>query len=386
MGQIDSATTTELILLYHHRKPGDALPGSWRASVEATLALIETDELRFAPGTVGSSGRTVGPYEVLAKSLAAFGLRGGRELSATRREQTMAATRKWASQNIWQLRENREAIRSESETWLEEIRRHSWPNHRVMHGALFDEHFIPQLAVLANIGRADVRRLWELSGEETAVRRFTTASNAKGGDLDVVADLYLYAWLMRGRYHDLLAERTGTQILHHAFRHGVLDPLATESRELEVPPVSFFLAAIIVGDAFAAKRVDERIARWCESVALARVALLKRRGARTIDDEERARGAAVQAAIDCGIGSSPNLLAGVLDEILRFGFAVPLSSFVVERFAVPPGIVAGYAHAVLEHVMAPVKRGAEDVLRRRRLDQLSRLWPGRIERLWRERS
>jgi hypothetical protein len=389
-GHIDSATVHELILLFHHQKWQDGLPWSWRGSIETTLALIDTDQLRLSPGT-GTLITRATPYERLEGNLEKLGLVSSQKEPAGWSESALKATKTWAIENVPKLKDICVAMKSESMDWLEEDRLRTWENHRDYPIAVFDEQFIAQLAAIRDMSERDVRQLWERTADPKVIANYVNASNAKSGDLAVVHDLYLLSCLLRGRYHDEIARLSGSQILHHTFRAPLFEKSAFAAPLLDVLPAKFYLALIIVADAFAARTIEKRIERWSENVGLARAGLRNGVAAEEFDDDEKARQAAVEAAFELGIGARTATLS-VLENglsIIISGATGMWSSAAVDHLglsvASPEGqFLNGSMRGGFERGIGPVKKKIVDTYRRWRLSDLSRVWPGRITRTWRK--
>ncbi len=317
-GQIDSAMLHEVASLYRETNPSNAVDWTWQSSIEVTVALIETSDLRIAaPPLTGNAEDDNGPIAHLHSELGSeFQMHVPDEEI---RKLVFEAVKVWAERNPLVLRtalhESKKHVRQLSR-WREESRKFNWISFSHRGHGLFEEQLIPAFENTTKMSGHYIRELWDKSNDNEIVKKWVRLDATPGSDVEAVLDLYFYSALIRGRYHDELAKQAKLQITHHPFRARVLDPIdGTPQTSLTVPTGVMYLAHIIVADSFGAKTQLERIDRWAQSVKRARDFLAESERFFEPHQYDLKRGAA-KAARQIGLGTSSAKLELLSEEAL----------------------------------------------------------------------
>jgi hypothetical protein len=184
--------------------------------------------------------------------------------------------------------------------------------------------------------------------------------------------------LLRGRYHDLIAQEMGMQVLHHPVRTPALPDLpdgATSAVRYDVTNTERIMAHLLWGSGFAERNHNKRIQLWADNVRLVRMAVLTE----AIDlpqrtSEDRAVETAVDAARRAGIRTHSKLIEDSADLAFAMGVGA-LSSFVVNGW---PDMYITIGAYVVSKSQAIGERAIRATFEsRRRLKQLAEV-PGRI--------
>ncbi len=361
---------------------------AWTGAVEATCVLIESAHLKLAPSPA-QDGPASGRFGLLVAGLADIldtVVVTDKDIASAR-----TTTRRWARENPKRIALAYDDLLHETPAfipWLDWFKRNVWTEHARRLGGLFDPYFIPQVATILDVGEQDLRDLWLLSTDVTKLERLVRDRSATEA-VDVLTRGYVVSALIRGRYHDNVARRANLQIMHHPLRNGVLRPLAGHAcQEVQVSNTLAYLSNVLLASAFS-QRHAQRMEVWLENLRLVRRASLAGAldlRAKTTDDVALAL--AVDAARKLDITVHRRALDRTLDAAAGLGVG-GLTSFVVqgwEAFAAALG-AAGLSTGVSKMIGDPSRRAISVVTkRRRRLRELAKAGPGRIERVWGIRS
>lgn len=158
-------------------------------------------------------------------------------------------------------------------------------------------------------------------------------------------DAYVVSALIRGRYHDYVARKSGQQIMHHPLRRGVLPTARGSHQEFPVANTERYFASIVLAAAFSQRR-KLRVASWTDSVLSARRAMdAEELDLRPKEEENVALETAVRVAKQLDIRAHSSVLDRALETTAALGIGA-LTSFWLEGwvgFAVSAGVIASSA-------------------------------------------
>lgn len=380
-GTIDLASSYEVLSVFNAGEPSRCYDWSWEQAVRITSALVGASGVGVAPspGYAGQASGSIG--ELMSRlsnaQLVAMEHPGPHVLTSGLRE-----TQEWAHYDLVELQEELHRLKRDPnfQPWLDWNVRGVWSEHTQRLGGLFDPALLPEVALVLGISGREARRLLRESRNLRAIQRYTTRDR----DTEIFAalcDAFVASALIRGWFHDRVADLAGHQILHHPIRSGVL-PLKTshEGQTFVTSEAELIFANIILADTLE-KPEHDRIGRWVCTVANARRHWAQLELVRSVDDEpfssrRQAEKRAFAAAERLEIGVSRKL-----DHALEWSFKllpvglslilVPWQTVPLELIAIRAGdrAVGGISRSIAAHV---TKRTA-------RLQDLAQSGPGRLE-------
>jgi hypothetical protein len=379
---IDTASLYEVIEALDHRRPADNHAWAWQSAVEATCMIIFAQNVRLSAG----------PTRQAAASGAYGRLRSRFEDHLTTaippaHIQTVArtGTLRWARRNVTHLRQTKDRLERQDsfQRWLTWCVENAWTEKSARHRGLFDAAFVPYISRVIDLPVRDLERLRAASALPEHLERLI-AARSESEEFRRIRDAYVVSLLMRGRYHDTVAHKSGWQIMHHPVRHAVLPAMHPREREpysMSVPET--YLANIILASAFS-QRQPARLDGWAENVIAARRAY--RSGAL---DAPLARhphdpiASAAHAARTIDVRCHSEALDRTLDVAASVGFGY-LSSVLIEGWqSVAVSALTASASAFVLRRREPSRHVVSRVtLRPKRLHQLALAGPGRVHRTW----
>ena len=250
---IDSATTYEVLPLLSAAQANDAYPWAWQNTVAATSMLINTPHLLMAPAPVLRSG-AAGLYGQLTLGLADF-MSHYRPAPADARD-ALQKTKRWARKNVGKVQSAYAKLMADTtnyQRWLDWRITNAWVENAARLGGLFNADFIPELSKIMNVPEADLIRVRHLSSDVREVSGYVNRRSPHD-DFQLLTDAYILSALLRGRYHDFIARKSGLQIVHHPLREGVLSkPKRTDHKNFSVSNTERYLSNIVLASAFMEK-------------------------------------------------------------------------------------------------------------------------------------
>lgn len=377
---IDSATTYEVLPLLSAGQAKDAYPWAWQNSVVATSRLINTPHLLMAPAPVLRSGAG-GLYGQLTLGLADF-MSHYRPTPADASD-ALQNTKRWARKNVAKVQSAYSKLMADTtnyQRWLDWSIANAWVEHAQRLGGLFNADFIPELSKIMSVPEADLIRVRTLSSDVREVSALVSRC-APHDDFRLLTDAYVISALLRGRFHDFIARKSGLQIMHHPLREGILSkPKQTVPKNFSVSNTERYLCNIVLASAFTEKNHADRISAWTGNVRKVKNAA----SAGWIDtgmkdSEEVALDLAVDAAKRLDIRVHAKRIDEVLDVALAVGCGA-LTSFILTDW---PGFSAGLVeHAISKKVDLSKKVTGSLLDTKLRLRQLAVSEAGRIEPRW----
>lgn len=379
LGTVDSASVSQVVELLYFAKPTESYPWAWMTSLEVTSLLIRAPHLKMMPGP-GKAGAATGAYGMLTRQLA--GILGQEPPNIEGSHAALASTRRWARRNAPKIAGLYRELRSDNRnfgTWLDWSVRTAWPERASRLGGLFDDALTPEIAAILGFSQEYMNVLRRAGTDPVTVQAFARWQPDSDTFRHLV-DAYVVSALLRGRFHDYVARRQASQVVHHPFRQSVLSRLHGSRTEYELENTERYLANIILAAAFAEKRHEARITVWAQNVLLARqglmdesIALFPKRS------DVVGLETAIRSAKQIGIRTHPKWLEHALDASVALGVGA-LSSFYLEGWGSFAAGMVGYGTSL---ALAGGRRGVQQLAARsRRLRDLAAAGPGRIQPRW----
>ena len=372
---VDSASVTEIVEVYSYSRPDAVHRWAWQSALEVTACLLTMRHVAIMPAP-GPSGQAVGPHADLAQGLA-FVERPGApsELAAI----AAAHVRRWSRRSAADIRNAFQTIRSEThsyEAWLKWCIGMMWPDHAQRLGGLFDRLFLHELALILGLEQEFLQEVWSQSGNAKTVAHWA-ADFPDTADFRAARDAYVVSALIRGRYHDYIASKHRQQIIHAPFRDRpeILGRLSSKPGiEFKVANTEWYLANIVVANAFGIVGLRRRIRRWLQTVQKLRLVNLSEDplDLRPRASEDGSLTAAVRAARRVGVRTRGNLVDEALQASFDTGSGI-LTSWCLQGWA---GLAASMATSLITRRLPAFTE--------RHFHTLALAGPGRIRREWRK--
>lgn len=207
--------------------------------------------------------------------------------------------------------------------WCEIRRELFWLNHVRAHDALFNGHYIPQLAPILNVPESVLREVHTQSTDPKIVKKW--AKGKGGADAQLANDAYVLSSLIRGKFHEYMARGANLQLAAHPHRVAISAPIASQI-EQPIPNSAAHFVRLLLGSALC-ERPAIRVATWRRNLVKARSAI--REGTVNLDDlpENDFREHAIRAARRIGIDAQPQFRKRLMSLALETGFGVAGSLF-----------------------------------------------------------
>ncbi|MHA3019624.1 hypothetical protein ACXPWS_05060 [Mycobacterium sp. BMJ-28] len=272
--------------------------------------------------------------------------------------------------------------------WLEWSTERVWLEHSNRLNGLFDPGYVKQLSSVLDVSVEELHRVWKLSCDPAELIR-----RRKIGDSDpeflLMRRAYITSALIRGRFHDDVARRSGWQIMHHPFRESVLSGATSmvKAEEIEVSNTEKYIANILLASAYK-QRSKFRVSAWVENVIRVRRAVTA--GAidtRSKDSDSVALDVAIRDVRELSIDFRSKYLdvcLGASASLGLSGYTTMLAPWV--GFGISAATILGTAGLKIATdrrpeltQLAPTNQLAR---RKRKLKVLANAGPGQIRRIW----
>ncbi len=379
-GWIDGASMDEVMRALRSDQTSACDPWAWCTAVEVTCALISTHSLGLASAP-SKEGPASGTYEQLLRALSGSIVRVTPSVEDQR--WALRSTKQWANRRYPMIRTVLEKIKAEEisfPNWMDNAIRCAWMEHSARMGGLFDREFITQISSVMGVCVAELEEICQLSSDMKQLHWYVS-SQPENDAFRIMRDAFLVSTLIRGRYHDSLANRSIHQIVHHRLRDSVLPRLESRpGKAFEVSNVEWYLSSIAISGALAERTLECRIACWAENT----LKLRQLAQAQMIDLSPKeydgvALASAVDSAAKADVRVHPKHVERWLEMAVSMGVGV-LTDLVLKGWV---GFGAGVGAAALSQHAQPAKRICRSIYRGpNRLGDLARSGPGRIERHW----
>jgi len=378
---IDSMSTWEIISSFHHKHPNQCYPWAWKTAIELTYSLISTNHVRMAPAPAivyGAKGYQTNLMSDLNEVIAQ--LRPTSEQGKTILEKTSI----WAHENTSQLSTVLKQIFNDDvnfHQWLNNAINHALQEHSSRLGGLFNRDFIPQIAKVLKVENKVLEDIWKLSCDNEKLHYFSQ-ERPDEYEYELMIKSYVLAAIIRGRFHENIANESNVQIIQHPLREMIhqLNESTEKIFEHSVPNTRLYLANIIVASSFAEKKVENRIKCWCENIKKSRVATLNRDFDLSHKDNDNvAKSRAVECAKILGIRTHSTFIE------YAFEITAVISVSILSSFVLQPWISAVSSVGIgMMSAKKPIgKRLSRSIFERNsRLSDLADAGPGKIKRVW----
>lgn len=387
---VDSTCLYGIVDVLSRSAPDRSYEWAWKTSVETSCALIASRNVRLAPSPT-QDGPASGSFGQLIIALNEFV--GIADSSTSAVLASKDATKAWAKGNGTLLTHAYDDLKRDEDNflpWLDWAVANIWEEHSRRLNGLFDPDFVPEIAAVLCVSESELRAAWKLSSDPKKAAAIAKRRE-KDGQFGLLCDAYIISALIRGVYHDYVAQGNSWQIMHHPLRHGIFpDSGLSQADDYHVSNTERYFSNILMASAFSEPR-GSRVDSWTHNTIAARKAV--RVGAidlRPKDHEEIALQVAIRAAKALDIRFHTKRIDQALGVASSLGFG-SLASFTLTGWA---GILAsagltgaGMAAQVLAKDKDPARRivgiySASD----RRVGNLAQAGPGRIRRNWFRRS
>ena len=279
---VDSASLYEIVATMN--LGDEAYPWARESAEALTTTLLQVDGLRVA-GTPGSSSQATGLYGLLLRKIE-------RDLDNVTFEEVAASEEHRAEcrtkATFW-ARKNNKAIRillttllddtKNFKPWLDHAMALAWNDHSSRLGGLFNQEFLDPIADVLGVSKNEIQLLWDLSKQKAFLGRRQDPDVAGETATAYVIKAYVVSALIRGMFHQFMAEAEGRQLTQHPFRvwayeqtSGTADTGGTKS-EFPVPDPQRLLSHLLVHDALLEDDPERRARKWLKRVADASVAI-----------------------------------------------------------------------------------------------------------------
>ena len=357
----------------------------WNAEsvLTATCVLISVPELRISPsarfqeGGIGPFDGTLGIHGIMASELSTAIKPYIPDSQAV--AEASRTVRKWAADNPAKIAHCLQLLEGspDYQAWIDYESSRGWlAATRIING-IVDEAFLTPIARATSISQTDAMAVLNRSRDDRILGDWLRPTY-QGEDKEMAKIMFSAGALIRGRYHDRVAEKSGTSIIHHPMRDAILKPIKS------VDGVSFsssnaleYLGKIIIASSLTEVSAQMRVQKWCQDIKLVRDSLIWSKSS-TIPSEdvsdELALKTAVRAAQDAGVRANSRKIEQIIHHAVGLG-AGAATSFLLSPWMFPVGYVASeVALRTIEDKVFPMSWGQSAF----RLNRLARSIPGRL--------
>jgi hypothetical protein len=313
------------------------------SAVRITALLLGAPRVTMAPAPTALN-EIVGPFEQLERGLDSLRLVEMANPDPSVTNLAMTEVKDWASANPAAVATGLGKLKADPEfaSWMDTSASVFWQEHAIQHDGLFELAFLPQIALALDTTEAELFELQKLSQNidelpELAMRR---SAGSPGG---VIADAYVVAAILRGRYHDLVNYLSDDgQLTHHPIRDAIpLETIPTEADTFLVTNTMRHVGGLLIASAFVEKKEDARIGVYLENLDRLKkwigtdlLALRALRFGDRVEDE------VVRIADQAGIETRGRRTKAILEDGTAAGFTA-LTSFVLLPWSLVVGVAGG---------------------------------------------
>jgi hypothetical protein len=263
--------------------------------------------------------------------------------------------------------------------WLGNFFEYNAVEHSLRLKGVFNRTLVPELSKILGVSQSDLSAVWAMSCDVQHLRQVKTLDRESSEDVRIMWDACAVSALLRGRYHDSVAELSDVQVFHHPVRSPVLKTLKESSDVFyQSTEAQQIFACIALNSALRERGTAARMASWVEIVGTARLMLAS--GELDLGQKptlEAAERTAVEAARRVGIGAHNKIVSQALELLTILGVGAATS------FTLTPW--EGFAAATMTASATRIPRiqrliEAPQHASRRKLRQLASAPPGRLTR------
>lgn len=372
-GYIDSASFHMLVLALRNGKPSQWSSWMWETTQYVTCALWALPTFAIPPDPSPHHGAG-GSYGQLLKELSVV-FRG---IDYTD-PKALKQTRQWARKDPKRRLALCRNVQSDPRfmQWVDSYISFFWVRHSLMHGALFTAEFIPELSLMLECSRDDLKKVHELSAVQSQVAKWSK-KRPNTEDFQLAVDAFCITTLLRGRYHDYAARNTGMHIMHHPMREPMLRKIK-RSDLFGISNTQQYVTNILVAAALKQTGIKARIHSWACNVLKVRSALADGRlDLRSKDRDDVALKSALDAVKKSGVEVHPRSLETLIDILLGLSVGA-LTGFTLASWL---GVPSGAAASIVARVTGTPKKIVRGGYRTRlNLRRLARARAGRVQRV-----
>ncbi len=379
VGWLDSASLTHVVQAYDIW-PKEPSPGGWLVPRLVTSLLISTPHIGLAPGVASSKFVSKGPIGLITRHLQKSDIIAVPTLSEFERETGVEETKLIICENLPHIQAQYESFcqlaSSDIERWMSWSIKSAWEEHAQNFGGLVDETFLKELAIILDIGVKELELLQRYTSRSDVVAAFVK----KQPDCDefkLTQKCFFLGYLIRGLFHDYLAQQNSNQVLHHPFRNFLLPDNQTKPMSFEQHTVEAYLTNIVLHSALLVRKPKARLVRWADNICLIRrllrpenkqIDLLK-------DDPSTALSEAVRGAKLAGVEAHRPTLEKFINISSAIGIELA-TSFELSPYSAFGVGLGTYAAFRTKDIGTRVTKAI--YTRQRRLARLAEAPPGRI--------
>jgi hypothetical protein len=270
-GYVDSASVCAVAEAFTYPSYNDWPDWTLWSAVEVTGSLCIDHTLQVAPGP-GKYWGDHGLYEQIMLPLSKSGIISPRTSTKIVQKEAEEKTRIWINQNLATIKETfEEEVLPDNnfQTWLDRSITYFWVDHAQMHGGLFNLQFIDELSLILNSTPNDLRKISQLTCDLKQVSNWAKHKPTTE-DFKLAKKAYVLSALIRGRYHDQIAEAERIKIMHHQFRRNSFLTRRKQTAKFDPSNTEKYLISMLLCVAFAERKTENRIALWADNLIKAR--------------------------------------------------------------------------------------------------------------------
>jgi hypothetical protein len=279
-GFIDAASISQIVQCLD-RGYENQYPWSLKTAIDLTVLLIKTDHQHIAP-TMSQRGGPVLDYQdrLIDRLFSRQIIKSLSSLDNDTVKQTEKEVQTWAEdqQNLKILRAALKKLFNDQENfqqWIDwVVSRTAWYAHAVRHAGLFETNLIPHIKHVLRISQKAVEELYK---ESCDVEHLRTLARKRNKEFDLMCKAYMLSALLRGKFHEKVAQSNSLQIMHHPFRELICQEGTQEGITFQVSKPSQMLASFILNGATHQKKLNDRIDCWVENIHRVRSLLATKR-------------------------------------------------------------------------------------------------------------
>jgi hypothetical protein len=385
IGHIDSASLHGVIAALGYQNIDQWPLWTLWSAAEVTSALINDPMFEIAPGP----GTYAGDYGLMDHTMRSLALIISKSQPRNAwREKATNRVKRWVGRYPLNVRKAYEKVRADPsfQGWLDYSIRNFLVEHSASLDGLFDPIFIPQLSTVLNCSANELRDIWQKSRDLKQVDEWSK-KQPDTDDFKLVIDAFVLAAIIRGRYHEYVAEEAGWQVIHHPIRYAIL-PMKKQSAEFPLTNTEKYFVGIILASAFSEKKIKDRISLWANNVVEAKkavkIGVIDLSGR---DSNSMAESLALDAAKRLNLRTYSRLSAAIFDA-LSILLISSLTSFALYAWGVPPWVGLPVGPGTTAVIRYKTGKGIGDKAaslfsqRDMRLRDLSQVVPGRVKGNW----
>ena len=382
---IDNQTLAGVVIALDFGNPSKWSSWVVETALISTALLISVDDIRVSPtaqsqnAAVGAYVGVAGHYETIGKSLIGTIRHYKPEKDITL--QAAKTVSKWAHQNQTTIQCAHDLLIKDNNygSWIDYEIKNGWTTASIILNGLVEENFISPIAAAANIPLDNAKFVLKQSRDIKKIIEWSRA-NYRGEDKKIAEILFSMGALIRGRYHDRVAQLFGSSIMHHPLRENLLKRLPTRgAKTYHGTNCLEYLSKIVIASALTQSKTSDKIVVWADNISTLRKAIIHSKTINLPEDDiatDHALRLAIRIAQDCNIQTHSKIIDLVIEHSLGLGLGAG-SSFLLSPWAFAPVYVGTIAaQKTVQKNLIP-----KQIFRSEwRLSHLASSIPGRLKR------